>query len=397
MGPRQLQSQIHADYTTELASWEAYRTGVTGLYAQAVRKDDYNSHLIREYNRKIHVLNQPTGLFIAPFDAGYSFIGSSITAPVGIENIEGYAFPQQTLSAPSGSSYTWSIDGSTVGTSQTFTPTIYHIGKTVSCLVDGTNYSTTVWHPNGISGLKTFWWAAAPSAVTKSGTANAAVNGDYVGKITDILSGADAIAYGVQSYFKTGLLNTPCIQMLDGSFFDIAEPPENIPLNQNYFNVFIGARATGSASSNQYLFSTSSGSSAEENILSFGPLISGNRNYFITASTATGSNYTYTGSAASTGYVVYNAHAAYKEGFVSLRTNGVETISGSLYGTGISASENNVMYFNRAIMTPSASYSNPCDLTVVALFAADTPISTIDRNRIERFIGLLNDVNIELI
>ena len=97
MGPRQLQSQIHSDYSNESSVWESYRTGISDLYSSAYRKDDYNSHLIREYNKKIDRLNQLTGLFITPFDAGYSFIGSEILPPIGIYSISGFAFPQQTL------------------------------------------------------------------------------------------------------------------------------------------------------------------------------------------------------------------------------------------------------------------------------------------------------------
>jgi hypothetical protein len=80
MDARLLQSQIHADYSTGSGVWINYRTGVTGLFLSesGSNRADYRDHLIREYNRKISNLNQPTGLFIRPYDNGFRFTGTSI-------------------------------------------------------------------------------------------------------------------------------------------------------------------------------------------------------------------------------------------------------------------------------------------------------------------------------
>jgi hypothetical protein len=48
------------------------------MYDLSTSKVDFNDHLIREYNRKIDGLNQETGLYIVPFDAGFRFIGNNI-------------------------------------------------------------------------------------------------------------------------------------------------------------------------------------------------------------------------------------------------------------------------------------------------------------------------------
>lgn len=77
--PRNLQAKIHSDYTTGLANWSGYRGEIKSLYDAATSKEDFNDHLIREYNRKIERLNQPTGLYISPFDAGGRFVGTSIS------------------------------------------------------------------------------------------------------------------------------------------------------------------------------------------------------------------------------------------------------------------------------------------------------------------------------
>ncbi len=78
--PRNLQTEIHSDYTTGLATWSGYRGEIKSLYDAATSKEDFNDHLIREYNKKIERLNQPTGLYVSPFDAGRRFTGSSIPA-----------------------------------------------------------------------------------------------------------------------------------------------------------------------------------------------------------------------------------------------------------------------------------------------------------------------------
>jgi len=78
MGPRYLQSQIHADYSTGSTAWSDYRNQIKSMYDSSSNKEDFNDHLIREYNRKIERLNQETGLYIAPFDGGFRFIGDSI-------------------------------------------------------------------------------------------------------------------------------------------------------------------------------------------------------------------------------------------------------------------------------------------------------------------------------
>jgi hypothetical protein len=78
--PRNLQAEIHSDYTTGLAIWSGYRGEIKSLYDAATSKEDFNDHPIREYNKKIERLNQPTGLYVSPFDGGRRFTGNSIAA-----------------------------------------------------------------------------------------------------------------------------------------------------------------------------------------------------------------------------------------------------------------------------------------------------------------------------
>jgi hypothetical protein len=73
--PRILQSEIHSNFSLDTGVWNNYKTGIINLYNNIQNKEDFNDHLIREYNRKIDRLNQPTGLFIGPYDAGFRYIG----------------------------------------------------------------------------------------------------------------------------------------------------------------------------------------------------------------------------------------------------------------------------------------------------------------------------------
>jgi hypothetical protein len=76
MSPRILQGKIHSDFSTDSSVWISYRAQIADLYAAATATDDFNDHLMREFNRKISILNQSTGLFFTPFDAGFRFVGS---------------------------------------------------------------------------------------------------------------------------------------------------------------------------------------------------------------------------------------------------------------------------------------------------------------------------------
>jgi hypothetical protein len=78
--PNMLKADIHASYENQFGIWKYYHLNATGLFAanSGTNQSDYRDHLIREFNRKISILNQPTELFISPFDDGFRFTGVSI-------------------------------------------------------------------------------------------------------------------------------------------------------------------------------------------------------------------------------------------------------------------------------------------------------------------------------
>ena len=78
--PNSLRADIHANYETGSGAWQIYRSNVVSLFTanSGTNQSDYRDHVIREFNRKISILNQPTGLFISPYDDGFRFTGVSI-------------------------------------------------------------------------------------------------------------------------------------------------------------------------------------------------------------------------------------------------------------------------------------------------------------------------------
>jgi hypothetical protein len=79
-----LRDRIHSDFSTGSGVWSDYRRQITGAYIDdkgaGVNYGDYTNHLIREYNDKITDLNQPSELYIEPFDAGFRYKINPVTA-----------------------------------------------------------------------------------------------------------------------------------------------------------------------------------------------------------------------------------------------------------------------------------------------------------------------------
>ncbi len=74
MHPRLLQNEIHSNFSVNSGIWANYRIEIEALSGES--HQDLNDHLIREFNKKIRDLGQPTGLYFVPNDAGLRFLGS---------------------------------------------------------------------------------------------------------------------------------------------------------------------------------------------------------------------------------------------------------------------------------------------------------------------------------
>jgi hypothetical protein len=100
------------------------------------------------------------------FSANYAVLGRSLGRSLGraihesVLTISGFAYPNETLVAPTGASYQWYVNDVARVTTQTMTPTVNDIGLVVRCVVDGVEcIPVTMWHPNQIAAVKHFWWA----------------------------------------------------------------------------------------------------------------------------------------------------------------------------------------------------------------------------------------------
>ena len=83
--PNDLLGEIHSSTATTSPDWATFRGEVTGMYLLSGQGGEWDSqHLIREYNRNINSLykswtpTEPnaTGLFIEPYNAGFSYQGT---------------------------------------------------------------------------------------------------------------------------------------------------------------------------------------------------------------------------------------------------------------------------------------------------------------------------------
>jgi len=83
--PNDLLGEIHSSNSVSSGDWAAFRSEVTGMYLLSGQGGEWDAqHLIREYNRKVYSLYESwtgdspvtTGLFIDPYNAGFSYQGT---------------------------------------------------------------------------------------------------------------------------------------------------------------------------------------------------------------------------------------------------------------------------------------------------------------------------------
>ena len=82
--PRYLQDEIHTGFSTGSGVWSGYHAQITGGYLTSGTSGNYvdwDDHVMREYNRKIHSLSglwgtANTGLMLEPNDAGFRYTGT---------------------------------------------------------------------------------------------------------------------------------------------------------------------------------------------------------------------------------------------------------------------------------------------------------------------------------
>ena len=70
--PRIIQAEVHRDQQTipSEAAINAYRDDIIALYNSIAKKDDFDNHLLREFNRRVVYWGRPD-LAFTPYDSGF--------------------------------------------------------------------------------------------------------------------------------------------------------------------------------------------------------------------------------------------------------------------------------------------------------------------------------------
>mgnify|MGYP003155326782 CR=1 FL=1 len=80
-----IRQQIHSETATGSGVWQDYRAELTGRFLSGSGITGYQGvdlayHDMREFNRQVDTMTglwNTTGLFLAPFNAGYSYTGDT--------------------------------------------------------------------------------------------------------------------------------------------------------------------------------------------------------------------------------------------------------------------------------------------------------------------------------
>jgi len=72
--PRLTQSEIHSDFSTGSGTWTGYRAEVRDLYDTYPNRE-LDSHISREYNKKINSLGLEDSMLLKPHNAGFTYTG----------------------------------------------------------------------------------------------------------------------------------------------------------------------------------------------------------------------------------------------------------------------------------------------------------------------------------
>lgn len=299
--------------------------------------------------------------------------------------ISGFAYPLETLTSTRVKQ--WTVDGVPVGSpSTTFQVPLLAIGSVVRC---GNSAPVTVWHPNQIAAVASFWMAAQ-NAFNAINPDTLATDGQTVRRWNGIISSTQANqtnSINQPIYRATGQSGNPSIEF-DGSndFFAL---PSNSDVFQNKSQAYIiaGVRETNpTAGDSTHIvcqYGINSGAGSRLGLCSR----RGGNNFQAIARRNDGDTLTVAQAANDNAYHVLGAHGDFSNGFVRLMVDGSVVSSTALSGG--SGSTSNTTSASAGIGQDNAGNSNHLSGHATAVCVVNASLTASELSQINRYIGLL--------
>jgi hypothetical protein len=221
-----------------------------------------------------------------------------------------------------------------------------------------------------------------------------ATDGQAVTAWRDIISGVNVTSSGtLAGLFESTDLDTPSIKFDSTDFFTIPTSIRTVFNLQNYGYIFAGAKDTvpdGGDATHAVVSINRTGSFPKVALTT-------RYNSNNTFNAVTGPNGTsLTGGFSlqnNSNYNVLTNEAMWADGEIRLRINGSQEGNGSF--TAEQPNSTTTTSYIGAYTSNTNNFNGY--MTAIILAAGDSPLSATDRNRLERFIGLLGGINIPLI
>ena len=328
----------------------------------------------------------------AVFPAAYPALGG---VRGGDPVITGTAYPAETLTSTRAGQ--WYADGVAISgeTANTYVVRLGDIGKAIT--QTGSN-TLTIWHPHDIAGVARFWSSLSNIYNTISPDV-AATDAQAVRRWNGLISGTQANqATGVNQplYRATGQSGNPSLQF-DGSndLLSVTGTLEAFK-NKSTGYVIIGCRDTNhtAGASVHVPVDIRDGSGTRDRIVI---LTRDTGNVFVVKSSPVdGVAPTVTSTVASNAnYNVITAECFWTSGVLNMRINGAQAGTANFPSNVPTSNTNSVSNEIGSIGVAVATCAFPGHVTCVCFVNA--LLSSTDRSRLERYIGLFGNLNIPLV
>jgi hypothetical protein len=318
---------------------------------------------------------------------GRSSVGA---APV----ISGTAFPGETLTSTNARQ--WYADGNFISgqTGSTYVVRLSDIGKVIT--QTGSN-ALTIWHPDDIAGVVSFW-SSLSNVLTSVSPDVAAANGDSVRRWNGILTGNQANQTDGTSqplYRSTGQSGNPSLEFDGANDSFVLPAASNVLQNKSQGYLIAGVRDTSPTDGdpNHAVISYSRNGNTNNRLGLYTRINSSNsfnaiarRNDLDVATLAVATS--------NSDYNVLTAHGDWSNGFVRLRVNGTVVSSVALAG-GSGNTQNTTS--DVAYIGNDGGGTARISGHITCICVVNAPVTATELSQIERYIGLFGSLNIPLV